>query len=221
MVKLPSPLTTRTRAPIISVPPVAPKRHSASQRATPPLPRTPASPCSVRTGNRGRLLSLDVHQDPHFHLSAPRQTSTSPRPITYTQALLIVGKQEVRRKTARSQEDQGCPLTAHKAVLITFEPSTKVLFSRAFTASCKVGAGSEQPDVRKTAVGRLALRCYGSVRGGGVFDSGRQHVQGHRKGGEPRDQDPKEQTDHQEGSAPPRAACPDSVAPSRAGARFR
>ena len=41
-----------------------------------------------------------------------------------------------------------------------------------------------------------------------MFDSGHQHVQGHRKGGEPRDQDPEEQADHQEGITPPRAACP-------------
>jgi hypothetical protein len=40
-----------------------------------------------------------------------------------------VGEQEVRRKTARSQEKQGCPLTDHKAVLMTFERSTKVLYS--------------------------------------------------------------------------------------------
>src|SRR5215208_737068 len=73
MVKLPSSLATRTRAPIISVPPVAPKRHSASQKAASPLPRTSASPCSVRTGNRGQLHSLDVHQDPVSSSSrAPR-----------------------------------------------------------------------------------------------------------------------------------------------------
>ena len=41
-----------------------------------------------------------------------------------------------------------------------------------------------------------------------MFDSGRQHAQGHRKGGEPRDQDAEEQADHQDGSAPPWAACP-------------
>src|SRR5829696_9409640 len=35
---------------------------------------TSASPCSIRTGNRGRLLSLDVHQDPASSL-APRQTT--------------------------------------------------------------------------------------------------------------------------------------------------
>src|SRR5215207_3164371 len=86
--------------------------------------------------------------------------------------------------------------------------SSSCCIAYAFTASRTVGAGSEQPDVRETAVGGLALRCYGSVRGGWVFDSGRQHVQGHRKGGEPRDQGPKEQADHQDGSAPPRAACP-------------
>src|ERR671912_125804 len=51
-----------------------------------PLPRASASPCSIPTGNRGRLLSLDVHQDPASSW-APWQTTTSPRPITYTQAL--------------------------------------------------------------------------------------------------------------------------------------
>src|SRR5215207_2563177 len=90
MVKLPPSLTTRTRAPIISVPPVAPKRHSASQKAASPLPRTSASPCSVRTGNRGQLYSLDVHQDPAFSSSrALLQTSTSPRPFTYMKALQL------------------------------------------------------------------------------------------------------------------------------------
>src|SRR5215217_2652670 len=89
---------------------------------------TSASPCSIRTGNRGRLLSLDVHQDPASSL-APRQTTNLFSSQLFTPILYIVGKQEVRRKTARSQEDQECLLTAHKAVLITFEPSTKVLYS--------------------------------------------------------------------------------------------
>ena len=40
-----------------------------------------------------------------------------------------------------------------------------------------------------------------------MFDSGRQHVQGHRKGGEPCDQGPEEQADHQEESAPQGTAC--------------
>src|SRR5215218_7672977 len=64
MVKLPPLLTTRTRAPIISVPPVAPTRPSPSQKVAPPLPRASASPSSVRTGNRGQFHSFDVHQDP-------------------------------------------------------------------------------------------------------------------------------------------------------------
>ena len=43
--------------------------------------------------------------------------------------LLLVGEKEVRQKTTRSQEKQGCPLTDHKAVLMLFERSTKVLYS--------------------------------------------------------------------------------------------
>ena len=46
-----------------------------------------------------------------------------------THRLHIVGKEDVGRKTVRCQEDYGCPLTAHKSILITFEPSTKVLIS--------------------------------------------------------------------------------------------
>ena len=46
-----------------------------------------------------------------------------------THRLHIVGKEDVGRKTVRCQEDYGCPLTAHKAVLIPFEPNTKVLIS--------------------------------------------------------------------------------------------
>src|SRR5215204_81032 len=102
MVKLPPSLTTRTRAPIISV---APKRHSASQKAASPLPRTSASPCSVRTGNRGQLHSLDVHQDPAFSSSRAhgRLIPLLARFLTYR--LHIVGEQEVRRKAAREQEN--------------------------------------------------------------------------------------------------------------------
>src|SRR5215218_2734519 len=67
-----------------SVPPVAPNKHSASQKAVPPLPRTSATPCLVRTGNQGQLHSLDVHQDSAFSsFCAPRLPSTSPRPFTY------------------------------------------------------------------------------------------------------------------------------------------
>jgi hypothetical protein len=98
-----------------------------------------------------------------------------------------------------------------------FERSTKVLYSlcRYCLADSRRGI-PEQPIVRKTPVRRLALRRYSSIRGGGMFDSGRQHVQGHRKGGEPRDQAPKEQAGHQDGSAPPRAACPRCGAGGRA-----
>ena len=41
-----------------------------------------------------------------------------------------------------------------------------------------------------------------------MLDSGRQHVQGHHEGGEPRDQGPEEQANHQDGSAPPLEAGP-------------
>src|SRR5918993_807195 len=95
----------------------------------PPLPRASASPCIIRTGNRGQLLSLGVHQDPAFSSSrAPQQTPNHSSSQLFTGRIYIVGKQEVRRKTARSQENQGCPLTDHRAVLMRFERSTKVLY---------------------------------------------------------------------------------------------
>src|SRR5687767_12799489 len=129
MVKLPPSLTTRTRAPIISVPPFAPKRHSASQKAAPPPPHTTASPRSVRTGNRGHLYSIDVHQDSAFSSFRAPWGVVPLLANLLTSRLYIVGEQEVRRKTARGQRNQGYPLTDHKGVLMTFERSTKVLYS--------------------------------------------------------------------------------------------
>src|SRR5215213_6823979 len=105
MVKLPPSLATRTRGPIIPVPPVAPKMHSASQRAAPPLSRTSASPCGVRTRNRGPLHSIDAPQDSAFHLPASRGGLLSLPAQLLTRMLYIVGKQDVRRKLARSQEN--------------------------------------------------------------------------------------------------------------------
>src|SRR5215208_4368991 len=96
MVKLPPSLTTRTRAPIISV---APKRHSASQKTAPPLPCTSANPCNVRTRNRGHLYSIDVHQDSAFYLFAPRGRLVPLLAHLLTSRLYIVGEQEVRRKS--------------------------------------------------------------------------------------------------------------------------
>src|SRR5215211_4053263 len=101
MVKLPPSLTTRTRAPIISVSPVAPKRHSPNQRAAPPLPRTSASPRSVGTGNRGHLYSIYVHQDSAFFTSfCPRSRFVPLLAHLLTSRLYIVCEQEVRWKTA-------------------------------------------------------------------------------------------------------------------------
>ena len=98
-------LTTRTRAPIISVPPVAPKRHSASQKAAPPLPRTSASPCSVPPATGANCTRSMCTRIPHFHLSAPRGRFVPLLAHLLTSRLYIVGEQEVRRKTARSQEN--------------------------------------------------------------------------------------------------------------------
>jgi hypothetical protein len=75
---------------------------------------------------------------------------------------------------------------------MTFERSTKVLYSlwRYCLADGRRGirvAYRSQDSGR--AYGITVLRLRPKWRG---FDLGRQHVQGHHKGGEPRDQGPKE-----------------------------
>ena len=78
-----------------------------------------------------------------------------------------------------------------------FTRSTKVLGHVFLVDPHTVEAEFEHPIVlRETPVGRLALRCYH------VECSGSQHVEGHHKGDEPRDQDPEEHAGHQEEPAP-------------------
>src|SRR5918993_807190 len=86
MVKLPPSLATRTRAPIISVPPVAPKRLSPSQKASllyPVHPQVPVSFVPATGANSSHSVCTRIL---HFHLLAPRsRLLTTPRP-NYLQA---------------------------------------------------------------------------------------------------------------------------------------
>src|SRR5215211_1767605 len=66
------------------------------------------------------------------------------------------------------------------------------------------------------AILRSGVRLYGATAPSGC--SGRQHVKGDHKGGEPRDQGPDEQADHQERPARPGTACTRFIVPV-AGAR--
>jgi hypothetical protein len=72
----------------------------------PSYTRTSARPCSIRTVNRGRLLSLDVHQDPASSL-APRQTTNLSSYQLVTRRLYIDCRQT--RGSAKDRTMSGGP----------------------------------------------------------------------------------------------------------------
>ena len=157
-----------------------------------------------------------------LHLLAPRGRLLLLLAQLLTRRLYIVGKQEVRRKTVRCQEDQGCPLTAHKAVLITFEPSTKVLISPSLYRLVYGRRGD--PSSRMFLRLRRVVWPYGaraasegaecSTQDASMFNATAREVNHAIK-------TPRSKPTTRKGLRHHRRLAPDSVVPSRAAARFR